>query len=803
MVEIIGEMNIRGLYVKIDDIVNRYDKRAVGTLKNRYTIKYRNFITKIVTVMNSWILSTDRQYIILPRVASQQLLKAKILDSVIYNIPICDNIGMEYIGKPTYNQNIICNYLMKNVYNEECKKYCILKAIAGCHHKNTPIMLYNGHTKMVQNITTNDILMGDDSTPRNVLRLYRGVDIMYRITNDIYESYIVNQSHILCLKHIIQNTIIEISVNDYLRLTPSEQDNLREYKTSVEYENVTVPTDPYLIGVRLGCINPCDMITNIHDYNVKQYLKNNLHNNFIPSLKKLNLLNDRLYIPHIYKCNSKQIRLSLLAGIIDSTGLLYNNTYEIRNINKTLMEDIVFLCRSLGFESYLKNNNSIIIKNINTYIPVLTNKMKMYNYTYSYINLSKINITKLKEDNYYGFQLDNNNRYLMGDFVVTHNSGKSFIAFELIKNINKKTLIIVPNTYLLEQWVSLLTNLFPNNTIGQYYGKKKIMGDIMVAIINSAANSNTFEFKISRGKYQQINHTDFFNKFGFIIYDECHMYCTKIFKKIFNRANVENSIGLSATPNERVDGFDKLITFFLGDVIDSEMIEDYKKSLISFSSVVRTIKYTAPDEYSNIYINNYTKLINVPKILEEIITDPYRNQIIINMLIELYSQNRNVFVFSDRRSHLELLYREFNKVMKLTNENIENDTYIPEINKNDDERLESSKSSVLYGGCNEDEINTAKNRSKIIFTTYQYSSTGVSIVKMDTLLLTTPRRHNMTQIIGRIFRLGSDMDITRIIVDILDTKSVLKGQYSERKKSYKLRDSEFETECINHEDIEI
>lgn len=36
--------------------------------------------------------------------------------------------------------------------------------------------------------------------------------------------------------------------------------------------------------------------------------------------------------------------------------------------------------------------------------------------------VSGITITKLKEDNYYGFELDGNHRFVLGNFIVTHNS---------------------------------------------------------------------------------------------------------------------------------------------------------------------------------------------------------------------------------------------------------------------------------------------------------------------------------------------------------------------------------------------
>jgi len=44
-----------------------------------------------------------------------------------------------------------------------------------CLAKDTPIMLSNGEIKMVQNITLEDKLMGDDSTPRNILDLGIGI----------------------------------------------------------------------------------------------------------------------------------------------------------------------------------------------------------------------------------------------------------------------------------------------------------------------------------------------------------------------------------------------------------------------------------------------------------------------------------------------------------------------------------------------------------------------------------------------------------------------------------------------------
>ena len=53
--------------------------------------------------------------------------------------------------------------------------------VGKCFAKNTPIMLFNGKIKKVQDINVADVLMGDDSTPRNILSLGSGREKMYKI----------------------------------------------------------------------------------------------------------------------------------------------------------------------------------------------------------------------------------------------------------------------------------------------------------------------------------------------------------------------------------------------------------------------------------------------------------------------------------------------------------------------------------------------------------------------------------------------------------------------------------------------
>ncbi len=157
--------------------------------------------------------------------------------------------------------------------------------------------------------------------------------------------------------------------------------------------------------------------------------------------------------------------------------------------------------------------------------------------------------------------------------------GKSYLGMYMISLLKKKTLIIVPNEYLLKQWHDILSKFFPTTKIGQYYGKKKEDGDIIVGIINSLINDDFIfkrtekEYNIdSRGKekivkikYETIkSQTDFYNEFGFVILDESHKYCSDSFKKIHQICQSTYMLGLSATPNDDINGLDLISHLNIG-----------------------------------------------------------------------------------------------------------------------------------------------------------------------------------------------------------------------------------------------
>lgn len=365
--------------------------------------------------------------------------------------------------------------------------------------------------------------------------------------------------------------------------------------------------------------------------------------------------------------------------------------------------------------------------------------------------------------------------------------GKSFVAKDIIGRMKLKTLIVVPNTYLLDQWVSLLRQYFPTATIGTLYGKHKCDGDIIVGIINTIAELESFSISerlpvpnvgrtLKRVRVQHVVRVDdLMRDVGLTIFDESHMYVSKEFRKVFRRVWSRYTLGLSATPDTREDKLDAIHQAWLGPILNAETLDGFDMVQDTFTAQARLMHYSAEAAHCRFNIRE-NGIIDYASIIEAMINDPERNQLIVDQTIQLMTGGLFTFVFSDRRAHLEHLYA-------LMEERLRGSDAVLEM-------PEADKRVILYGGADEDTICAAKKISTVIFTTYSYSSTGVSITKMNGLVLATPRRSNMTQIIGRVFRLGSDASVQRIIVDIVDDKLPLKSQVRERVKAYRERGCE-------------
>ncbi len=347
-----------------------------------------------------------------------------------------------------------------------------------CLGKNTPIIMFDGTIKMVQDIKLGEKIMGDDSKPRTILSLASGQETMYKIKqNSGYFDYIVNESHILSLKMTYMKKIaikknkikasyfdvnelkfidkyfnfdenndleqtkkiaknylnslniddkVDIEIKKYLSLPKFIQEQLKGYRVGVDFEEKFVENDPYLIGYLLS--------------------ENTLNNK---------------YIPQEYKINSRENRLKLLSGLIDVDGYEKNGYYFIKQTNDILTDDILFVSRSLGFRTTINKIKKTVNNNEEKYnliticgpnIVELSNFLKKTKTHKTVLHndklCGKIKVIKMNHDDYYGFEIDGNRRFLLGDFTVTHNT----MLAKAIANECQANFISVKGPELLTMW---------------------------------------------------------------------------------------------------------------------------------------------------------------------------------------------------------------------------------------------------------------------------------------------------------------------------------------------------------------
>ena len=331
-----------------------------------------------------------------------------------------------------------------------------------CHHPDTPILLWNGDIKKAKDIKTGDLLIGDDSTPRTVLSTCTGTEIMYEIIQCNGHSYKVNESHILSLRTIKQDKqiyipndmVLDISVKDYIKLPYHIKSSLRGYKARVDFPEQKLEMDPYILGFWLGdtasneysILTPDTVVSDyfetaltrygcslVYEQPVVYHIKGNYFADFIKS----NNLKNNKHIPKHYLLNSRINRLRLLAGIIDATGCVNNGCYEIFLKKTTMIKNILYLCRSLGFNAYstvepMTTQSGMVmgywpkivftVNNVNE-IPTLIERKKIHpSLRQENDLLTTFELQCLGEGDYCGFVLDGNHRYLLDDFTVTHNT---------------------------------------------------------------------------------------------------------------------------------------------------------------------------------------------------------------------------------------------------------------------------------------------------------------------------------------------------------------------------------------------
>lgn len=303
----------------------------------------------------------------------------------------------------------------------------IIISPTGCHSPGTKIIMFDGTLKKVEDVKVGDQVMGFDSKPRTVLTLYNGNDKMYKISPTKGDSFVINSQHVMPLRKAETEEVTYITFSEYIKKSKNYKRIHKLYRTGIDFEKKKLPLDPYATGL------------------------------FISSGEK--------FIPFAYKTSSIEDRKSLLAGLIDSDGhKRRNGGYEYSSKSLQLAEDVLFLCRSLGYAAYKtekiingKNYWRILISGDFHDLPSkLERKKSLPCKQKKNVLNTGFKYEELEEGEYYGFMLDNEDGeplYLLEDFTVMHNCGKSMIGVALGAGAIKQGLNVIYYTLELSERV--------------------------------------------------------------------------------------------------------------------------------------------------------------------------------------------------------------------------------------------------------------------------------------------------------------------------------------------------------------
>lgn len=389
---------------------------------------------------------------------------------------------------------------------EPGRAICVTSPTGGgkCLGRDTPVRMFDGSVRAVQDIKFGDLLLGPDSKARMVVGTGQGIGPLFRVTPSKGDSYIVNDAHILTLKMtggsrrstgMEDGSLIDISIQEYIAATKSFRHCAKGVRVGVDYAAERIPIDPYFFGLWLGDGTSRSVEITTADAVIAQVVeqfaadnqlrvakrqqsgnasstigvrgvRGNCHSNVVSkALRVLGVWNNK-HIPQCYKVNSRAVRLRVLAGLIDADGHLHHNFFELTLKNYKLAADATEIARSLGLAAYIRQvhktctNNGVSgrywkvsISGDVARIPTkLTRKQAQLRTQKKDVLVTGIHVEPIGEGEYFGFELAGaDRRFLLGDFTVTHNTRMQTDLIWWAREQDRRVMLLTNRRMLLEQ----------------------------------------------------------------------------------------------------------------------------------------------------------------------------------------------------------------------------------------------------------------------------------------------------------------------------------------------------------------
>ena len=362
---------------------------------------------------------------------------------------------------------------------EELATIVARPGVGKCLEIGTPVLMADGTLKPVEKIQVGDRVQSERGV-NTVVALHSGHSAGYRITPYRGEPFVISAGHILTLaarnlhwdskkkysttSH--QYTLVDMSIEDYLALPQYKKHHLSLYLPAVDYGEKDLRIPPYIVGLWLGDGTTKEVsLTSMDEPLVETWRsyaqQMNLYISERPSLKSsvktyaitsgtkggsptrnrvLELFKSygligHKHIPLEYLTGSREQRLQLLAGILDTDGHYNGIMYELALADRELVVQVQQLVRSLGFRGsnvmhYCRNGfhrygitiAGPFLQDIPVKVAHKRAKAPNARQRAKELNLTGFQVEPVADVNYFGFQVDGDSRFILGNGILTHNS---------------------------------------------------------------------------------------------------------------------------------------------------------------------------------------------------------------------------------------------------------------------------------------------------------------------------------------------------------------------------------------------
>ena len=372
----------------------------------------------------------------------------------------------------------------------------------------------------------------------------------------------------------------------------------------------------------------------------------------------------------------------------------------------------------------------------------------------------EIDVIPLGEDDYYGFEIDGNRRFVLGDMTVTHNT---VMALNIISVLKKKTLILVHKEFLMNQWIERIQEFMPSARVGRIQGPvfDVLNKDIVIGMIQTM-HSREFEPAV-------------FDPFGLTVIDEVHRIGSEEFSKTLFRVVTPYMLGISATV-ERKDRLTKILYMFIGPKIYSEERTDddvvqvrgiyfspYRVEYTMNNGSITSEKGVLCKTRDPAFSETEYDFRGAPKystMITKLCQYGPRSDFIVRILADLLTEHpgKQIMVLAHNR---ELLTYLFDAIRHKISE-------------------EENMVGYYVGGMKEKDLKITEGR-RIVLATYAMAAEALDIKTLSTLVMATPKT-DIEQSVGRILRAKGQ---TPIVVDLIDPHEYLRRQWNTRRQFYK------------------